>query len=230
LLAFWATDDNGTYGTLNGPTGWSQIASGSTASPDGQQYQLWTKVADGTEGASQNWTFSTGPHSFGAIIGAWSNRLGAPAAGSVTTTAWNTTANASPVSLSLSGCTASASDDLAAFSFLDATAANTWSFSTIAGYTPQTTVTGTGTGSFCDCNLQTADNVSAGATGTLSLTATASGGSAGWGGILVQISYGGVIVTKTMDDAILLADDISRYDWYTQFVTSGLIGRISRAN
>ena len=182
LLALTTWDGFNT--TVTPPSGWTQLELHNLSSPDGQTMYLWTKVATGSEGATQTWNGQT--KGVVGIIAAWSGRTSSALTSGQVVKTNSTASNTSPISVSLTGVTASASDDIAVFVATDSVATSQWSYSTITNYTNQATGNST---DWASGNLQYRDNVSAGATGSLATTVTRSSGSgnAGWGGFVIRI-------------------------------------------
>lgn len=184
LLAFFVHDLFGA--TVTPPAGWSLVSGdASTATPDGQYARVFTKVATGSEPATWTWTTGTNANAT-IIVGAWSGRNSAGSLISAATP--NTSGNATPISISATGVTALAGDDIAFFAMLDiSVGTDAWSFTASpASFTERQDDVNNG---FIVTSLHTRDNVSAGATGSLTATATRSAGSgtAGWGVIVVSI-------------------------------------------
>lgn len=185
LLVFLNSDGASQALTPPGAGYWTSLGSQSLSGPDGETFLIYGRIVDGTEGATQTWTILG--KAITGFAAAWSGRSGALITSSNVIATANTTSNATPVSASMTGVTAAASDDVAAFIGLDVTAAGpTWTFSTISGYSNQATAN---SGDASISNIQTRDNVSAGATGSLAttLTRTAGTGNTGYGGFVVNI-------------------------------------------
>lgn len=174
------------------PADWNLLDFHSNSAPDGQTIVLWTKVATGSEGATQTWSAQT--KAVVGIIAAWSGRSSTPLTSSEVVKTNNTSSNASPISVSLTGITASTSDDIAVFIGLDNPSSSQWSFSQITNYTNQATGN---SGDFAVGNFQYRNNVSSGATGSLATTATRDSGTgnAGWGGFVIRIPVAGGATT-----------------------------------
>lgn len=189
LLAFVIVDGQTGPGTAPGntitpATGWTELLNADQNNPDSQTVRLLEKkVATG----SDLYNFVTSPGGTQAVVQVvcLSGRHATQAAVTASTT--NTTSNATPISVSMTGVTALQDDDVVWFCALDQTvAADTWGFSAVAGYTERLDVA---TGNFLTVATDTADAVSAGATGALTSTATrATGtGNAGYGGFVVAV-------------------------------------------
>lgn len=197
LLA-WVVAD-GTSRISSVPSGWAQVVDASDSGPDGQTAILYSKIASG-EPASWDWGL-TGGCDWIVIVGAWSGRNTGGSLVSQGTT--NTSSNATPISMALTGITAASGDDLAWFGQLDKQGGtDVWSWTASpASHTERQDQDVTWVAS----TLHTQDNVSAGATGTMTGTATRSSGAsnAGWSGVVVAIPLsggggGGSVVPKLM--------------------------------
>ncbi len=185
LLAWVVTDFAGTITGV--PSGWDLVENADLSGPDGQTARLYEKVAS-SEPASWDWTLN-GSVYWVVLVGAWSGRNTAGTLTDVGTL--NTSSNATPISVALTGVTAANGDDLAWFAELDKTAQlDVWSFT--ASPTNFTERQDTDN-NWAMATLHTRDNVSAGATGTLTGTATRSSGSgnAGFSGVVVALPASG---------------------------------------
>lgn len=194
LLAWLVSDVDSGVSTV--PSGWTEIVNASQATPDGQNARLYVKVAS-SEPASWNWTLPNS-RDWVMIVGAWSGRN---TGGSLTTVSTiNTSSNATPISVALTGLTAASGDDLAWFAQLDQQSnTDVWSFTASpASFTERQDLNS----GWVMGTLHTRDNVSAGATGTLTGTATRSSGTAnaGWSGVVVAlpVSSGGAVTIRGM--------------------------------
>lgn len=190
-LGGWFLTDNATN-TLVPPSGWTQRASivWPAGSPDGGQQFYADKIATGSD--SFQFSDTSNPAARTLFCGAWSGRDTASPRSTAPVTTLNTTSNASAISATINGITASLGDDIAIGLGTDQTlAAGRWTFSTIAGYTERQD--GVNNDWTSGAGLQTQDNVVAGATGNFSVTITNSAtGNAGYGGIVVAIKAGAV--------------------------------------
>lgn len=181
LIAFASNGDPA--GTLT-MTGWTKLDQTAISGPDGQAIALF--YIDSATGSDPMVLTGTSVEQMCCVIASFSGRAsGAP---SFVVTTPNTTANASPISVTITGVTASANDDLAVSVALDPT------INTI-GYSQTTTPAAlTRRNDFPAANnwaplaLSTADAVSAGATGNFAFVATGAGGSAGWSGYTVRMA------------------------------------------
>lgn len=182
LLAAITVDFEAT--TFTPATGWTSIADGDQADPDGQSTELFEKK-NATGSDAYNFISSDSSRDHIVQVVAFSGRNNTTAA-TVSTTI-NTTSNATPISVSLTGVTAVLGDDILVFTSLDQTITDdTWSFAPPASYTERHDVTVT---EWSHLTTATRDNVSAGATGALALTATrlTGSGNAGYAGFVVAV-------------------------------------------
>lgn len=166
-------------------TGWTLLSSAASlaaASPDGQTVTLFEKkLATGSD--AYNFT-SGGTQSAIVQVQAFSGRDNVAAA--VLTPTTNTTANATPIAVSLGGVTATAGDDVAYFVQLDQVGqTDNWNLTAPASYTERQDVANL---DFVTAACGSRDGVGAGATGSLTMTATRTAGSSGAG-------YSGYVVT-----------------------------------
>lgn len=185
LLAL-ITDDNAAQ-TLTPATGWAaSIGNADLATPDGQSIEAFEKRnASGSD--SYNFVASGTNEAIVQVLAFSGRDTVAPATITVTT---NTTANATPIAVSLSGVTALEGDDVAALLAMDQTSStDVWDSTAPTGYTERQDV---GNAAWCVAAVSTRDNVSAGATGALTMTSTrtAGSGTAGYGGFVVAIPAG----------------------------------------
>lgn len=175
-------DQSGSW-AVTWPTGFTQLRLDSLAGPDGERMGIAWKRCDGSESGS--FTITTSAVSSPQWVcqcALFSGRhtTDPPVAA---TSATNTSANASPVSITSNSVTAVGGDDLCFVASPDVNATGIANGHTApSGFTVrQDTENG-----FADSGLSTQDNVSAGstsATGTLALTS----GGAGWTAYLVRI-------------------------------------------
>lgn len=198
LGATYLVDSN--TATLTAPSGWTNDSSnlwGSGAPDGGQQFFAFKADASGTD--AFGFTDSTGNTSNAVIAAAWSGRDNASPHSAARVKTLNTTSNVSPISATITGITASASDDIAVWLATDQTVAGgRWTFSTIATYTERQD--GVATDWVSGIALDTLDNASAGATGNFSTTITRDSGTgnSGYAGIVVAIkaAAGGAATTR----------------------------------
>jgi hypothetical protein len=189
LLAFWSIDTAGAAGSPTVPTGWTKIGGPTDISgPDTQTYLIYERIADGNESSQRTWS-GFGGNNFACIIAAWSGRDTSTPKTFITNSTPNTSSNASPVSVALTGGTAAAGDDIAWFAAIDnISGASGWSLSSApSGFT------GYGVAQFQWGTAAFAhkDAAAAGATGTLTGTLTEAGDHAGWSGFVVAIKAAG---------------------------------------
>jgi len=185
-------------GSTTGATGWNQIDQ-LNYGPDNQVSTLFDKY-DAT--GSDSFQFSSNTSfGIGLICAAWSGRdNSAPRSAPPVRTA-DGTERTSPISISLTGITAQAGDDLAVFMGMDQTHGDArWTFSEITNFTERQD--GVNEEWASGINMQTRDNVSAGATGSLATTATRSSGTGqgawcGWVMAIKASGGGGSTVTGT---------------------------------
>jgi len=185
LLA-WVVQDN-TGHTHTAATGWdaTPLAQLTNSGPDGQLATLFEKKnASGSD--SYNFTSSSSTRAI-VIVAAWSGRDNSAAA--TVNSSTNTSSNASPISVAISGVTAATNDDLAYFAQLDQTVAGgAWAWSALSGFTERED---SFNNDWISTTLWTNDAVSAGATGTLTATATLAAASAGFSGVVVALPVSG---------------------------------------
>lgn len=194
-LAAFVVLDGVTSDTVTPPVGW--VSRGSfgflSAAPDGSHVEVFDKIATG----SDSYAFTTSVNNACVLlIGAWSGRNTTAPRTFLTVATPNTTANATPVSVSLTSGTAATGDDVAYFAMADLTVGtDTWGWTPPASYTERNDAQTT----FAFGTLATLDNVSSGALGTIVSTATRSAGTgaAGWGGIVIAIALGASTISPT---------------------------------
>lgn len=167
------------------PSGWNALTNVDLSGPDGQTCRFSDKD-DASGSDSFLFTNSFGSHC-ALVTGAWIGRDNSSPRSATPVSTQNTSSNASPISGSISGITASQGDDIAVFVATDQTAGGgRWTGSTITNYTERND--GVAIDWASGIALQTRDNVSSGATGSLSITLTdASAGNAGYAAIVVAI-------------------------------------------
>lgn len=174
--------------SITPPSGWTSRNTGFQAAPDGQTTAVYDKIADSSDVAGTNWTWTFGAASDPIIIvGAWSGRnTNAPR--TFLTDTPNTSSNTTAISCGGASGTAVTGDDLIYVCGLDMTVSGaTWSFTPPASFTErQDSVNGV----FNCLTLATQDNVSSGAKGTITATATrtAGSGNAGFHVIVASIA------------------------------------------
>lgn len=183
--------------TVTAPTGWATAVSNNQGTPDGQEFWWSWKVATGSD--SFTWNVSGGGNDTVLINAAFSGRDNASPI-NINQASVNTSSNTSPVSISATGGTALAGDDLAVFLSLDMTAGtDTWTFGSWGGSLVERQDVQQG---WAVMGLATQDAISAGATGSQTATATRGSGSgnAGWAGFVISIkaAAGGVVVPRLM--------------------------------
>jgi len=163
--------------------GWTKDDQTSITGPDGQSIAFF--VLDNMTGSDPMVVNTTAAQDITVIIGTWGTRATGTPTWAVTPP--NTTSNSSPIAISLTGVTANAGDDIAAFVCLDSGIdTTTWSLTAFpGGYSLQNNFPSPNT--WCPIALITRDNMSSGATGSLSCTATATGGTGGWSGYVVAM-------------------------------------------
>jgi hypothetical protein len=186
LLAFWSIDTADAAASATVPTGWTKISGPTNISgPDTQTYLIYERIADGNESTQRTWS-GFGGNNFACIIAAWRERNISTPKTFITNSTPNTSANASPVSVALTGGTAAAGDDLAWFAALDnVSGASGWSLTSApSGFTAY----GVAQFQWGTAALAYRDDATAGATGTLTGTLTEAGDHAGWSGIVVAIA------------------------------------------
>jgi hypothetical protein len=184
IIIGWTTDDP-TVGTITYPTGFAEI-SRQIQTTDGQTSAVAWKRCDGAETGNLDvtgTTIGTGPYVIGYIL--FDGR--ATASDPTGTGAESDTTNASPVTITATGVTASDGDDLCWVGAPDPTASggvNVWT-------APSSPVVFTervnSENAFSDLWMGNSDNVAAGATGNISGSFTLSSGTSGWGAYLVRI-------------------------------------------
>lgn len=172
--------------TVTVPTSWNTAINLDQAAPDGQTTRFSDKN-DATGTDSFGWGTSDGVN-IACINGAWSGRDNTTPRSTTPVSTINTSSNASAISASFTGITATLNDDIAVFMGTDQDAAAArWTFSTITSYTER--VDGIAQDWVSGLALDTRDAVSAGATGALASTITrgVGTGNAGYAGIVVAI-------------------------------------------
>lgn len=188
ILVAWLEVDTATS-TVTPPTGvgtWNLLSHPTQATPDGQSYWLYWRLATGSEPASENWVTSSNLAT-AAVIGAWSGRAsGGPV---VSTVAQATTAAANGSAVTANSVTPTANSDLAIFFGADTAFAlkdykGTFSG---AGYVDRGSV---GVAGYAGLSVSTRDAVSAGATGVISGVLTEGVGgtdTSGWSTLQIYI-------------------------------------------
>lgn len=171
--------------TVTFPSGFGTPQSADLSGPDSQTVWVAERVVAG--GDSYAFTSSTSNSGVTHIL-AFSGRHASTAATFGTATQ-NTTSNASPISASCNGVTASNGDDVALVLGIDITNSGaTASWSTPPTNYTQRSASSSSLGCALTCSR---DNVSAGATGALTGTITLSAGNAGYGGYAIAIPAAG---------------------------------------
>jgi hypothetical protein len=191
LLGFFVQDSTG-HASIT-PTGWTAQSVQEQSGPDGQTFDLYSKVATGSDSFSSSYVVDA--NSCRWTVGAWSGRD--TAASIDFNTCQNNTSRTTPVTIQTStstsgtfGVTSVSGDDVIVFMQLDLTVdTNTWGFTGLSGYTEQLDVNNT----WITTGVYTYDNVSGGGDGSLSATATrATGaGQTGWGTFVVALAASG---------------------------------------
>ena len=180
VVLFVTSDVSGK--TCSTPTDFTAYSTNGQASPDGHSNFAFWKRFTGSEGANITCTLSNGDDWI-AHCAAFSGRHASNAPVATLTTP-NTSSNASPVSVALTGVTAVAGDDIVWWASLDKTSSGvSWAFTSPSNYSEASDTNL----NWCAASLAYRDNVGAGATGTLTGTATGAGGSAGFAGYVVRI-------------------------------------------
>lgn len=187
LACVWTLDDSGA--TFTPPANWTERANTSQTSPDGHRHVYFDRIANGNEASERTWTTSSTAF---AIVGcaAWSGRSTSAPRRFLSAPAANTSANASPVSVTLASGTASATDDIAYWGCLDPFNSG-WTWTPPTGdavngaYTEQIDNSAI---SFCSLTLATFDNSGAGALGNITAVATLAAGQSGYAGFVVAIA------------------------------------------
>lgn len=189
LLAYCAHDGAPTD-TITFPAGWTLLDSAGQAAPDGQNAQLFWKLA-ASEPASYSVTYSRSGRQIACTVGAWSGRDTTPVF-SFHTITQETTGSASPLSISSSTGTASSGDDIAFWIDPDAVTSGDWSLTQPAGYTNQGE---NNLATYGNLALATKNNVGAGAVGSLTATYTNGAITSGWTTVVVAIKAAAVAST-----------------------------------
>jgi hypothetical protein len=183
LAGFYTADGSR---TITQPTGWSTQINLDQVSPDGQSTRFSDKF-DATGSDAFGWGTTDGVN-VAVENAAWSGRDNTTPRSATPVSTINTTANASPISASLTGITAQNGDDIGVFMATDQDAAAArWTFSQITNYIER--IDGIAVDWISGLALDTRDAVSAGATGALASTITrgAGTGNAGYSGIVIAI-------------------------------------------
>lgn len=184
LCGVFAQDGGASGPTV--PTGWVERVNNDTVGPDGGRNRYGDKIAAG--GDDFTWTV---PSAAGMLVNVALSGRNTTTPRTAVAGEKNETSNASPISVSHTGVTAAAGDDVLVFMALDQTAAaDQWNFSTITGYTEQHDDSTT---DWLTSAFDYRENVSAGATGALNSTATQTSGTtgAGWSVIVAAIASDG---------------------------------------
>jgi hypothetical protein len=180
------------FQTADWPTGFTELAESDNPAgqPDGQTHAIGWKRATGAD--SGTYTFgnvgASGDWICEAVAFSGRDTTNPPI---ISSTALNTSSNASGVSVTANGVTALANDDLMWVGSLDPTDSVPGSAFTPPSSPIVFTERQDVTRAFCGLSVATADAVSAGATGTISGTATFSGTGAGYVAWTVRIPVSG---------------------------------------
>ena len=171
-----------TGNTITPPSGFTQQVNNDQAAPDGQTHRYFDKIATGSD--AFGFTISPGNEAV-LIVAAFSGRDTSNPRSTAPVATSNTSSNASPVTSTYTGITATAGDDILVFKSTDH-GNSTWGYTQISGYTERQDATST---AWSTAAMDTVDNVGAGATGSLSSTITLLTGADGTGysGIVVAI-------------------------------------------
>jgi len=179
LLSFFIFVGGNQTRTLSAvPSGMTQIATGFVqGSTNGASDSWFAYYAGTTRAGSYTFTVSGGPTStpIVAMVASSGRITSNPTNFTVTSDTLGHNGGNSPVTVTLSGVTALAGDDLLFVPVMNNTAA--WSFTAPSGFVNQQTATANPSNSDKGAmNLQTKDNISSGAAGpTGSITTTATG-------------------------------------------------------
>lgn len=171
-----------TVGSFTPATDWTSLGTANNTL-DGQTSELFEKK-NATGSDAYNFV-SSGTTSAVILTAAFSGRDTSAAA--VVQSTINNSNNATPISVGLTGVTATNLADLLWASQLDQVAGtDVWGYSALTSFTERQDTTN---GDFTTASIWTQDAVSAGATGTLTGTATRSSGTSGaaWSGFVVSI-------------------------------------------
>lgn len=184
LIVEWSVDI--TSGTVTG-SGWTLIGESLITAPDGQYLGVFGRIATGSDPVAFTCNTVTAQASW--ICSRFSGgNLVVPASNKIQFSS-NTTNNASPITVTATGVTALQADTLLVGTTLDIIAqTDTWSFSTLSGFTQIATVNNQDWNS---SNKQYQSNVAAGATGNFVVTATQASGTSGAGWIAFVLMIAG---------------------------------------
>lgn len=183
LLAFWTNAGSNTS-TITWPSGFTEEANASQASPDTTTIRCASKVAGGSEPADYNIQSSTNDACCAAIL-AFSGRDTGAAITPVVTN--NTSTLSTPITVSLTGVTAANGDDVVWMAAPSLTGTNPGTWTPPTNYTERVDVAHT---QYASMGIATRDAVSAGATGNLDGVLTGSS-NAGYGGFVINLAASG---------------------------------------
>jgi hypothetical protein len=167
-------------------SGWTELDRQNITGPDGQLYRLYGRIATGSESYAIQSTQSTVQSTI--VIAAFYDTDGNLPTNIIKSI--STASNTTPITQTITGITATAGSLLAEWGTIDqTTAADTWSHSTISGFTKQVDDAG---GDWNTSSLQTLEGWAGGDTGNLSCTVTRATGSGngGWAVFLVEVKGG----------------------------------------
>lgn len=202
------------------PTGFTPIQEGSVASPDGQKVAVAWKRLTGAD--SGNYVFASAVSASQKYLAMAISFRGRDTGNNpvAATIATNTSANASPVTITANAVTAVAGDDLLYIAVPDVNGDGIWTgFTAPTDYTTQEEFET----NFHVMSLCTRENVSAGSTGTVSGTATLSSGGAGWIAMhfrIPAIPSGGTVNEQTLSSTLSVTDEPLDYVFYTRVLDS----------
>lgn len=177
--------DSNTF-TITWNNGFTLLRTDTHSGPDGERTSYAWKRAGGSEGATYGATISSAID-WTVIYCAFSGR-DTGTNPTISSANINTSANASPVTVTALGLTAATGDDLAWLAGLDVNATGIGN-----GFTPPASYTERGDieQAFANCSVATLDNASVGATGSISGMAALTSGGAGWAAALIQMPVAG---------------------------------------
>lgn len=171
--------DNSAIGTPTKPANWTQLDLQNPATPDGMTIVLYSRIANGNEASERTWSGMSATLNQGIIVACWTGRSGTIAF-QVTS---NTTANASPVTVTMTGITAQLGDDIAWCPGGDSNGVTGWVWAAPASYSLKENQDQ----QWVPQALATRDNVSAGGTGNLAGTLTNAGNTSAYTGWVVAL-------------------------------------------
>jgi hypothetical protein len=177
-LVVFATD--GTGRTVTTPTGWSALTP-VTATTDGLWFDVMYRSCDGSEGASQNFTYPTGSGAVSTI----SCRITGQNGVDTSSGASNSSSNSPPVTATATGITLAESNELLLYmASIDWTTTGVTTFTAPSGFTDGATSTAN---IFTNAYIAYKAGVGSGATGDVAGTGDKSASLGGWGAFLVGI-------------------------------------------